>query len=68
MTQAEIIEVLKKKNKWMTVKEVAKELNLGRGSTNKGLGKLENQALIFKRGSGKKKTLRLKPPYKYKIK
>jgi predicted transcriptional regulator len=47
MSQQDVFNILKKKKKWMTTKEVAKVLNQGEGSISKNLKKLSDSGDIL---------------------
>ena len=47
MSQQDVFNILKKKKKWMTTKEVAKVLNQGEGSMSKNLKKLSDSGDIL---------------------
>lgn len=49
MTQADTLKLLKKKRKFLSTKEIAKELKIGRGSTSVNLNKLYNQGLVMRK-------------------
>lgn len=49
MAQEETYQLLKRKRKWMTTKEVAEELKISIGSTTKNLNKLHQHGEIFKK-------------------
>jgi len=69
MTQQDVYNLLKKKDKWMTTKEIIKCLKLGRASVSVSLSKLFNQGEIFRKQIPLiKKRRRGYNPYLWKIK
>ncbi len=65
MSQADVIRILKKKRRWMTIKEVAKILKYNPSNINVSLLKLYEQGEIFRR---ERKNTIGHSPYEYKIK
>ena len=51
MCQKDIIKLLEKKNKWMTLKEIKDCLNLSQSSVNKSLQSLVKYGEIYKKGT-----------------
>ena len=53
MTQSDVLKVLKKRNKWMSVKEIAKELRVENGSVIRALNSMFKYGEVFKRKAKK---------------
>lgn len=56
MTQESVYKVLKKKEKWMTAKEISKILNLNTGSVTVSLNKLARGGYVMQKYSKENPT------------
>jgi DNA-binding MarR family transcriptional regulator len=55
MTQADVLKILKRENRWMLVKEIADELGISTGSAACNLNKLYKYGEVFKDEDPKKR-------------
>ncbi len=51
MTQGEVLKILEKSDKWMSVADIRKKLKKGRGCIGANLTRLFNQGFVVRRGS-----------------
>ncbi len=66
MSQDSVLKLLKRKNKWMTGKEICKELGLAKSSINNSLNKLYKRREIFKDNRRHDSTFVYMPWWRYK--